>query len=57
MAEDRSENIPVTVTFLEKQTASMYSSLLLPNQQTTMLRTRDIQLHFYRYLADRVGRK
>lgn len=57
MSADRSEIIPVTVTFLEMHTPPAYMPPLPVNRQIALLKTRDIPLHFYRYLADRVGRK
>lgn len=57
MADSAPEPIPVTVTFLEmtRQPAGYPSRPY--NRQVALLRTRDIPLHFYRYLIDRVGRK
>ena len=54
---ERLEPIPVTVTFLEmkKQPAS-YAHVPM-NRNVALIRTRDIPLHYYRYLMDRVGRK
>jgi len=57
MAADRSENIEVTVTFLEMHVPPAYTPPLPVNRQIALLRTRNIPLHYYRYLADRVGRK
>ena len=49
--------IEVTVTFLE-MTAPPRSYAHAPmNRQVALLRARNIPLHFYRYLMDRVGRK
>ena len=51
------EPIAVTVTFLEMATPpSRYPPLPL-NRQIALLKTRNIPLHFYRYLMDRVGRR
>jgi GNAT superfamily N-acetyltransferase len=49
--------IPVTVTFLEMQSPLGYYPPLPHNRQIALLRARKIPVHFYRYLADRVGRK
>lgn len=57
MISDRSEIIPVTVTFLEMHVPPAYQPPLPVNKQIALLRTRDIPLHYYRYLTDRVGRK
>lgn len=51
------EDIGVTVTFLEMNVPPAYSPPLPMNRQIALLRTKDIPLHFYRYLMDRVGRK
>jgi GNAT superfamily N-acetyltransferase len=51
------ETIPVTVTFLEMSRAPAFSPPLPANRQIALLRARNIPLHFYRYLMDRVGRK
>jgi GNAT superfamily N-acetyltransferase len=51
------EPIPVTVTFLEMtRPPSRYAPLPL-GAHIALLRVRQIPLHFYRYLMDRVGRK
>src|SRR3982751_3024320 len=50
-------DIEVTVTFLEMHVPPAYSPPLPYNRQIALLRTKDIPLHFYRYLMDRVGRK
>lgn len=57
MSADRSEIIPVTVTFLEMHVPPAYQPPLPVNRQIALLKTRDIPLHYYRYLADRVGRR
>lgn len=54
-AERRS--IAVTVTFLEMETQPVHYPPLPYGRQIALLKTRDIPLHFYRYLMDRVGRK
>ncbi|TJW82499.1 MAG: GNAT family N-acetyltransferase, partial [Mesorhizobium sp.] len=51
------EDIEVTVTFLEMHAPPAYSPPLPYNRQIALLKTKDIPLHFYRYLMDRVGRK
>jgi GNAT superfamily N-acetyltransferase len=51
------EPIAVTVTFLEMNAPLPHYPSLPMNRQVALLRTRDIPLHFYRYLMDRVGRK
>ena len=53
----RIETIPVTVTFLEMSAPPAVYPPLPYNRQIAMLRTRNMPLHFYRYLMDRVGRK
>jgi GNAT superfamily N-acetyltransferase len=51
------ETIPVTVTFLEMgRPPAQYTSLPY-NRQIALLRARNIPVHYYRYLIDRVGRK
>jgi GNAT superfamily N-acetyltransferase len=51
------EPIGVTVTFLEMEAAPAVYPPLPYNRQIALLRTKDVPLHFYRYLIDRVGRK
>ena len=51
------EPIGVTVTFLEMSVPPAYYPPLPYNRQLALLRVKDIPLHFYRYLMDRVGRK
>ena len=53
----RSAPIEVTVTFLEMQAPPAHYPPLPYNRQIALLRAKDIPLHFYRYLMDRVGRK
>lgn len=57
MQDDVSQDIPVTVTFLEMAAAPAHYPPLPTGRQIALLRARDIPLHFYRYLTDRVGRK
>lgn len=54
--EDGAE-IEVTVTFLEMHAPPAYYPSLPYNRQIALLKARDVPLHFYRYLVDRVGRK
>lgn len=49
--------IGVTVTFLEMTRPPPAYAPLPYNRQIALLRARDIPLHYYRYLIDRVGRK
>jgi GNAT superfamily N-acetyltransferase len=51
------DEIAVTVTFLEMGAAPARYSPLPLGRQIALLKTRNIPLHFYRYLMDRVGRK
>jgi len=51
------EDIGVTVTFLEMHAPPAVSPPIPYNRQIALLKTKDIPLHFYRYLMDRVGRK
>lgn len=55
--EDAPEQIDVTVTFLEMAKAPSYYPPLPIGHQLALLRAKDMPLHFYRYLIDRVGRK
>lgn len=57
MDSEAAETIPVTVTFLEMNRPPACSPPLPANRQIALLRARNIPLHFYRYLMDRVGRK
>jgi len=54
---ERLESIPVTVTFLEmtRQPASYPHAPM--NRNIALMKTRNMPLHYYRYLMDRVGRK
>lgn len=54
---DVPDTIEVTVTFLEMHAPPAHVQPLPYNRQIALLKTRDIPLHFYRYLLDRVGRK
>jgi GNAT superfamily N-acetyltransferase len=49
--------IEVTVTFLEMTAPPAHYPPLPMGRQIALLRTRNIPLHFYRYLQDRIGRK
>jgi len=51
------EPIPVTVTFLEMAVPPPHYPPLPHNRPVALLKVRNIPLHFYRYLMDRVGRK
>lgn len=51
------EPIEVTVTFLEMGAPPAHYPHLPMGRQIALLKTRDIPLHFYRYLQDRIGRK
>lgn len=49
--------IEVTVTFLEMTAQPARYAPLPVGRQIVLLRVKDIPLHYYRYLIDRVGRK
>jgi GNAT superfamily N-acetyltransferase len=49
--------IQVTVTFLEMNAPPRTYPHAPSNRQIALLRAKDMPLHFYRYLMDRVGRK
>ena len=51
------DHIAVTVTYLEMAAPPAYYPPLPVGRQIALLRTRNIPMHFYRYLMDRVGRK
>lgn len=51
------EPIEVTVTFLEMERPPGAMPSMPYGRQLALLRARDIPLHYYRYLIDRVGRK
>lgn len=53
----RADPIEVTVTFLEMTQSPGHLPPLPLNQPVALLQARDIPLHFYRYLIDRVGRR
>jgi GNAT superfamily N-acetyltransferase len=57
MIDDDVQTIAVTVTFLEMSAPPAHYPPLPINKQVALLRARNIPLHFYRYLMDRVGRK
>lgn len=57
MQNGRANDIDVTVTFLEMHAPPSYYPPAPYNRQIALLRTKEIPLHFYRYLMDRVGRK
>jgi GNAT superfamily N-acetyltransferase len=57
MQDDASQDIPVTVTFLEMAVPPAHYPPLPMDRQIALLRAREVPLHFYRYLMDRVGRK
>jgi GNAT superfamily N-acetyltransferase len=54
---ERVEPIQVTVTFLEMKRPPAIYAHPPANLSVALMRTRDIPLHYYRYLMDRVGRK
>lgn len=51
------EAIPVSVTFLEMKRPPLTYPSTPMNSPVALFRARDISLHYYRYLMDRVGRK
>ena len=51
------DGIDVTVTFLEMKAQPSHYPPSPHGRPIALLRTRDIQAHYYRYLVDRVGRK
>ena len=51
------DRIAVTVTYLEMTSPPSYYPPLPVGRQIALLRTKNVPLHFYRYLMDRVGRK
>lgn len=57
LSQDPQEAIPVTVTFLEMQRPPSSFPRMPVNKNVALFRARDIPLHYYRYLMDRVGRK
>lgn len=52
-----SNSFDVTVTFLEMSAPPKHYPPLPTGPRIVLLRTRNIPLHFYRYLMDRVGRR
>lgn len=54
---DSVQPVEVTVTFLEMASPPAYCPPLPYGRQIALLKTRNIPLHFYRYLQDRIGRK
>lgn len=54
---ERLEPIPVTVTFLEMNRPPAIYAHPPANLNIALMKTREMPLHFYRYLQDRVGRK
>jgi len=54
---ERLDPIEVTVTFLEMQRQPAHYPHPPTNINLALMKTRDMPLHFYRYLQDRVGRK
>lgn len=53
----RPEPIAVTVTFLEMRAPPAHYPPLPLNTHAALLGLHDVQLHYYRYLMDRVGRQ
>ena len=47
----------MTVTFLEMTAPPAHLPPLPVHRQVALMKTRNMPLHFYRYLMDRVGRK
>lgn len=54
---ERAEPIDVVVTFLEMTSPPTRYAPLPVGHQIALLKVKNIPLHFYRYLQDRVGRK
>jgi GNAT superfamily N-acetyltransferase len=54
---ERLEPIAVTVTFLEMRKPPGHYPHPPANVNIALMKTRNMPLHFYRYLTDRVGRK
>ncbi len=50
-------SVEVTVTFLEMASPLAHYPPLPYGRQIALLKTRNIPLHFYRYLQDRIGRE
>lgn len=57
LSQESQESIAVTVTFLEMQRPPSSYPRMPGNKQVALFRARDMPLHYYRYLMDRVGRK
>ena len=55
--DPHNSGIDVTVTFLEMATRPAHFPPVPGNRQLALLRARNVPLHYYRYLMDRVGRK
>lgn len=55
--EEAPVDIAVTVTFLEMAKAPTHFPPLPVGHQLALLRAKNVPLHYYRYLIDRVGRK
>jgi GNAT superfamily N-acetyltransferase len=56
-ANGNAEPIDVTVTFLEMTASPSHYPPLPMGHHIALMRSKNIPLHFYRYLQDRVGRK
>ncbi|HHZ08136.1 MAG TPA: GNAT family N-acetyltransferase [Rhizobiales bacterium] len=56
-ASEGLQPVEVTVTFLEMASPPVHYPPLPYGRQIALLKTRNIPLHFYRYLQDRIGRK
>jgi GNAT superfamily N-acetyltransferase len=57
LSQSTPEPIPVTVTFLEMKRPPLSYPRMPMNKQVALFRPREVSLHYYRYLIDRVGRK
>lgn len=51
------DSIDVTVTFLQMDAPLSHTPPLPYNRNIALLRVRDMPVHYYRYLMDRIGRK
>jgi GNAT superfamily N-acetyltransferase len=51
------DRIAVTVTYLEMTAPPAHYAPLPIGRQIALLKTRNVPLHYYRYLMDRIGRK
>lgn len=56
-ASEGLQPVEVTVTFLEMASPPVHYPPLPYGRQIALLKTRNIPLHFYRYLQDRIGRR